>query len=126
MRQIIGCAVLLCVLLSSYSISQVQQKSLSNEDVIAMVSLGLSDDVVIEKIRSAAATNFDTGLDGIKVLKAAKVSDAVLKAMISPPGSPTGSSSGRVLDEMSTKFQLLCGASLAMAADSSFPRMAWS
>jgi S1-C subfamily serine protease len=107
MRQIIAYAVLLCVLLSSYSLSQVQQKSLSNEDVIAMVSLGLSDDVVIEKIRSAAATNFDTGLDGLKVLKAAKVSDAVLKAMISPRGSPTGSSSGRVLDEMSTKFQVL-------------------
>src|SRR5437588_1212648 len=103
MRQIIACVVLLCVL-SSYSISQVQQKPLSNADVIAMVSLGLSDDVIIEKIRSAPATNFDTGLDGLKVLKASKVSDAVLKAMISPRGSPTGSSSGRVLDEMSTKF----------------------
>jgi S1-C subfamily serine protease len=106
MRQIIACVVLLCVL-SSYSISQVQQKPLSNEDVIAMVSLGLSDDVIIEKIRSAPATNFDTGLDGLKVLKASKVSDAVLKGMISPRGSPTGSSSGRVLDEMSTKFQVL-------------------
>jgi hypothetical protein len=44
-----------------------------------MVSLGLSDDVIIEEIRSVSATNFDTSIAGLKSLKAAKVSDAVRK-----------------------------------------------
>lgn len=106
MRQTIASVFLLCLLLSNYSISQIPQKPLTNEDVIAMVSLGLSDDVIIEKIRSASATNFDTGLDGLKNLKTARVSDAVLKTMISPH-SPTGILPGRVVDEMSAKFQVL-------------------
>jgi hypothetical protein len=66
--------------------SQLQTKPVSNDDVIQMVSLGIGDDVIIEKIRSATTTNFDTSIDGLKVLKAAKVSDAVPKAMISPHG----------------------------------------
>ena len=107
MRQLVTSLFFLCSFMTTNVISQVQQKPLSNEDVIAMVSLGLSDDVIVEKIRSAPATNFDTGLDGLKILKAAKVSDAVLKTMISPHGSAAGNGSGRVLDEMSTKFQVL-------------------
>jgi len=69
--------------------SQVQPKPLSNKDVIEMVSLGLPDDVIIEKIQSVKATNFDTSVQGLKSLKAAKVSEAVLKAMIKLDGSPT-------------------------------------
>jgi TPR repeat protein len=67
--------------------SQVQPKPLSNKDVIEMVSTGLSDGVIIEKIRSVKAATFDTSVEGLKSLKAAKVSDAVLKAMINPHGS---------------------------------------
>jgi hypothetical protein len=67
--------------------SQVRTRALSNDDVIQMTSLGLSDDVIIEKIRSVPATNFDTSVAGLKVLKAAKVSEAVLKAMINPRAS---------------------------------------
>lgn len=60
---------------------------LRNADVIAMTSLGLSDEVIIEKIRSAAATEFDTGLEGLKALKASRVSDLVIRAMINPKAS---------------------------------------
>lgn len=52
-----------------------------------MTSLGLSDDVIIAKIRSVSGSdglNFDTSLDSLKSLKAAKVSDAVIKVMINP------------------------------------------
>lgn len=49
-----------------------------------MVSLGLSDDVVIDKIHAAEATDFDTSVSGLTALKAAKVSDAVIRAMINP------------------------------------------
>lgn len=107
MRQPFACILILCSLLSSRAISQTKQTPLSNEDVVQLVSLGLSDDVIIEKIRSAPATNFDTSVPGLKTLKAAKVSDAVLKVMINPHNSSSTIRGGRVLDEMSTKFQTL-------------------
>jgi S1-C subfamily serine protease len=87
--------------------AQIHEKPLTNGDVIEMVSAGLSDDVIIAKIASAQATDFDTSLDGLKLLKGAQVSDALVKAMISPRPSPSAAVSGRVLDEMTTKFQKL-------------------
>ena len=62
-------------------------KRLTNQDIIDMVNLGLSDDVIIAKIRSvngADELRFDTSVNGLKALKAAKVSDAVIKVMINP------------------------------------------
>ena len=56
----------------------------SNEEIIGMVSLGLSDEVIIEKIRSTSTAKFDTSLAALKTLKDAKVSDAVIKEMVSP------------------------------------------
>lgn len=69
-------------------------KRLTNRDVIAMVQLGLSEDVVIAKIRAAAALgadaiSFDTGVDGLKALKTANVPDSVIKVMISPAPAPS-------------------------------------
>ena len=95
-------------LASTIANSQTPPKPLSNDDVIQMVSLGLSDEVIIDKIQSVASTSFDTSIDGLKSLKAAKVSDAVLKVMINPHGSAlVGTKSGRVVDEMATKFKRL-------------------
>jgi len=60
-----------------------------------MVSAGISEDVILAKIRTTsasggAATNFDTSVDGLKALKAANVPDVVVKAMIDPtPAFPT-------------------------------------
>lgn len=83
-------AVMLSALLLSALAATSQQltTSMSNKDVMDMVALGLSDDVVIDKIHSATATAFDTSLDGLKALKAAKVSDAVIRAMINPHPAP--------------------------------------
>ena len=56
-----------------------------------MVALGLSDDVIIAKIHAAARPEdlaFDTSMEGLKALKAGKVSDAVLKVVISPAPVP--------------------------------------
>jgi len=87
--------------------AQPPPKALSNDDVIQMVALGLADDVIIEKIRSAK-TDFDTSVDGLKMLKAAKVTDTVLKIMINPAGaSASGMNSGRVVDELAIKFKRL-------------------
>jgi len=97
---------LACVLLTaSMALGQGQTKSLSNDDVIQMVSLGLSDDVIVEKIRTASVTDFDTSVAALKALKDGKVSDAVLKAMMNP--HPAAQQTGRVVDELSTKFQTL-------------------
>ena len=62
---------------------------LTNQDVISMVQLQLSDDLIIAKIRASAAkgadaVSFDTSADGLRALKAANVPDSVIKAMINP------------------------------------------
>jgi hypothetical protein len=84
--------LVLCLLLVS-CVAWTQQMShrLNNQDIIDMVALGLSDDVIITKIHSAAKPEdlaFDTSTQGLKALKAGKVSDAVIKAMINPVSEP--------------------------------------
>jgi hypothetical protein len=65
----------------------------TNQDVIEMAKLGLSDDVIIAKIRQAYGTeadavSFDTTVNGLKSLKAANVPDSVIKVMIDPVPPP--------------------------------------
>ncbi len=77
----------LCALGSAQELS----KRLSNQDIIEMTAIGLSDEVIIAKIRSvsgAEALKFDTSVEGLKALKAAKVSDAVIKVMMNPAPPP--------------------------------------
>ena len=69
-------------------------KRFTNQDVIEMAKLGLSEDVIIAKIRQAYqagtdAVSFDTSVDGLKSLKAANVPDSVIKVMINPAPPPT-------------------------------------
>ena len=70
-------------------------RRLTNQDIVAMVSSGISEDVILAKIRATSATgnsstNFDTSVEGLKALKAANVPDAIVKAMIDPtPAAPT-------------------------------------
>jgi hypothetical protein len=64
------------------------KKRFTNEDVISMAKLGLTDDVMIAKIRAMSAAgdsiSFDTGVEGLKNLKANGVPDSVIKVMINP------------------------------------------
>ena len=92
----------LCILNPASGRSQDMARRFTNQDVIEMVRLGLSDDVIIAKIRSVGsqdALKFDTSVDGLKALKAAKVSDEVIKVMINPApapvSAPAGGASGR-------------------------------
>jgi hypothetical protein len=69
------------------------RKRFTNQDVIEMAKLNLSDDVIIAKIRKAYdagtdAVSFDTSVDGLKALKVANVSDSVIKVMINPAPPP--------------------------------------
>lgn len=92
------CLGLLAILLSASSVqsqgSTAMAKRFSNQDIISMVQLGLSDDVIIAKIRTMSANNpdsvnFDTSTEGLKTLKAANVPDPVIKVMINPAPSLT-------------------------------------
>jgi hypothetical protein len=64
--------------------AKASNESMGNPDVLDLVSLGLPDDIIIQKIQSAPATNFDTSVAGLKSLKAGKVSDAILRVMLNP------------------------------------------
>jgi hypothetical protein len=86
-------AALFLLLASTTAWSQQLNKRITNQDVIDMAGLGLSDDVIIAKIRGASAggtLQFDTSVDGLKALKAGRVSDEVIKVMINPapPAAP--------------------------------------
>jgi hypothetical protein len=97
-RLFIATWLVVSLLLTAAS-SQIQSKPLSNDDIIQMVSLGLGDGVIIEKIRATTTTTFDTSIDGLKTLKAANVSDAVLQAMINPRGSSARITEGNAANE---------------------------
>jgi hypothetical protein len=81
-------AIVVCPLAGAAH-AQDAAKRLTNDDVIAMVKLGLSDDLIVAKIRAVAAggegkAEFDTSVNGLKALKDGNVSDAVIKVMIDP------------------------------------------
>jgi hypothetical protein len=81
---ILLCATMLAVSFQQANAQEPQKGGLTNKDVLDLVALGLGDDVVIEKIRTAPETAFDTDLESLKALKAAHVSDAVIRVMINP------------------------------------------
>ncbi len=68
--------------------SGTMKKRFTNEDVISMVKLGLTEEVIVAKIRAMSAAgdaiSFDTGVEGLKNLKANGVPDGVIKQMINP------------------------------------------
>jgi hypothetical protein len=78
------CAILVCANFLAANGQEVSKRKMTNQDVLDMVSLGLGDDVILEKIRSAPETDFVTDLESLKALKAAHVSDPVIQAMINP------------------------------------------
>jgi hypothetical protein len=71
--------------------NSVMSKSMTNADVISLTVAGLPDDIVIAKIQAAHITNFDTSVNSLKSLKAANVSNAVIRAMIDPQAATTAS-----------------------------------
>jgi hypothetical protein len=97
MRKFAYSAALLCLLWAGSSLGQEMSRRLSNQDIIDMVALGLSDDVIIAKIRSANGQDqlaFDTSVAGLKNLKASKVPDDVIKVMINPAPLPVAIAGG--------------------------------
>lgn len=87
--------VLVCFVLASTCAAQEPTKTMTNQDVIEMVQLGLGDGVIIDKIHTAPVTQFDTSIAALKALKEAKVSDAVIEAMINPRGTAANAVSAK-------------------------------
>jgi hypothetical protein len=88
------CTIIFAMALTaSLCAAQQPPAALTNNDIIQMVSLGLSNDLIVDKIHATGATNFDTSVEGLKSLKAANVSDVVMRAMVNPhpAGSATAS-----------------------------------
>lgn len=67
------------------------QEILTNDSVVEMVAAGLPDEIIIAKI-TTSKTSFDLSTPALAKLTQAKVSSAVMKAMIEPkagdPGTP--------------------------------------
>lgn len=61
--------------------SQTKPETLTNAKIIELIRLGLSEDIIIEKIRQSEC-KCDTSTNGLAKLKAAKVSDEIIMAML--------------------------------------------
>jgi hypothetical protein len=79
--------IALCLLLLAASVAA--QEMLTNDSVIAMKKAGLSDAVILAKIRSSQS-KFDVSTKSLVSLKQAGLSDPVIEAMVGATG-PGGS-----------------------------------
>ncbi len=76
--------------------------ALNNKDVLEMLKLGLSPEIVVAKIRNTKCS-FETSVVALKDLKAAAVPDPVLLAMVqapSPQDAVTPTSSTQLRDSV--------------------------
>jgi hypothetical protein len=86
-RRTLGALAILSVLVvAGLAIPAAGQETLTNESIVSMVKGGLSEAVVLARIRSSPA-NFDTSTNSLLALKKAGVSDKVIEAMVSAPKS---------------------------------------
>lgn len=69
-------------------------KRFTNDDVISLVKMGMSEDVITAKICALNAVDpssvrFDTSTEGLQELKTANVPDGVIRVMINPASAQT-------------------------------------
>jgi hypothetical protein len=80
-------ASLTASLLTALWTAALAQETLTNQGVVEMVKAGLSERVIIAKIRTSP-TNFDTSTDGLIALKKGGVSEKIIEAIMSPSAPP--------------------------------------
>ncbi|HVR37485.1 MAG TPA: hypothetical protein VMU84_00195, partial [Thermoanaerobaculia bacterium] len=86
----------------SDSTSPTQSSAITNEDVTRMVKAGLSEVVVVAFINQSAQRRFKLDSSTLVDLKAAKVPDAVVAAMLAPP--PAAPSAPALNDKPKSKY----------------------
>ncbi len=89
MRALFFAAGLLAVLLTTSATADAQE-TLTNQSIVEMVKAGLSERVVIAKIRNSP-TKFDTQTDALIALKKNGISEKIIEAMMSPSAPPASS-----------------------------------
>lgn len=67
-------------------VSLAAEETLNNGSIVELQKLGLGDGVLLEKIKTSKC-DFDTSLGGLKQLKEAGISSAVIQAMLATKGS---------------------------------------
>jgi hypothetical protein len=80
-----------CLAFTCLSIRAQSAAPLTNKDVIDLVKMGMSSDVIVAKIKNSPS-NFDTSLAALQDLKMANVPEPVILAMVNAPNA-NGSSS---------------------------------
>ncbi len=83
-RFILVLALVSLTLLSATSLTA--QEVLTNDSVLAMKKAGMSDSLILAKIRTSQ-TKFDTSTKGLIGLKSAGLSDQIIEAMVGHSGS---------------------------------------
>jgi hypothetical protein len=73
-----------------------REQVLTNDDVVNLAKAGLDDEIVIAKVKNAPAAQLDVSTDALVALKKAKVSSAVIAAMVERASrpAPTASAGG--------------------------------
>jgi len=100
MRSLFVVVALAASLLTTVSTAAFAQETLTNQSIMEMLKAGLSERVVIAKIRTSP-TSFDTSTDALIALKKSGVSEKVIEAMMSPavaaaPAAPPSAPAGSV------------------------------
>jgi hypothetical protein len=83
------CITTLFILLAAFQCraqTQSNNAPLTNKDVIELLKMGLSPDVIVAKIKNSSS-NFDTSPAALQELKTANAPEAVILAMVQAPSS---------------------------------------
>jgi hypothetical protein len=87
MRSLFVVIALAASLVTASATALLAQETLTNQSVVEMVKAGLSERVIIAKIRTSP-TKFDTSTDALIALKKNGVSEKVIEAIMSPSAPP--------------------------------------
>src|ERR1700704_3930398 len=85
----ITCLLILLIGLAPALAGLAADETLTNASIIELQGLNLGDAVMIEKIKTSKC-DFDTSIGGLKQLQQAKVSSAVIQAMLATKSAAAG------------------------------------
>ena len=112
----------LALVLSACSVATARgdDEVLTNAGIIGLTEVGLSDELILQKIRTTP-TKFDLSVDGLTKLKKAGVSEAVIGAMMGAPAPrpapPTPTPSAKLTKRASAPLQAPSAPGLAPGPD---------
>ena len=94
----------------------VPAKGMTNQDIKDLVGMGFSSDIIVEKIHTSAATDFDTSVEALKALKAAHVPETVISVMINPHMVPAAAPAVRAAPDPPGRPQEVAASPISLSA----------